>query len=217
MLLQFDEEKSSMSVFLKEQVIKVIPVDVTTYKIRSNNSHLSFSKKRKIRLRVIAKSNLHPPLPHLNPHFLGNIPLLPSCALCKKSCFATFLIDSFYTLQRITVILQKNSFCLAHISHLPILIQLKEVRMVWPMNEPYFSRGHLDVNWNIPSTNSQPVTSDLQLFLFWKVTAWSPKRQRILNAGKLWTTVQNCRLISKGFKTQMQFICKQSVFILSYR
>lgn len=38
--------KSSMSVFLKEQVTKVIRIDVTTYKIWSNNSHLSFSKKK---------------------------------------------------------------------------------------------------------------------------------------------------------------------------
>lgn len=35
-----------MNVFLKEQVIKVILGDVTTYKIWSNNSHLSFSKKK---------------------------------------------------------------------------------------------------------------------------------------------------------------------------
>lgn len=110
-----------------------------------------------------------------------------------------FLIDSFYTIERITVICKRILFCLAHISHLPILIQLKEVRTVWPMNEPYFNWGHFYVNWNIPSTNSQPVTSDLQL-LFWKVTAWSLKRQRILNAGKQCTTVQNCRLISKDFK-----------------
>lgn len=35
-----------MNVFLKEQVLKVILVDVTTYKIWSDNSHLSSSKKK---------------------------------------------------------------------------------------------------------------------------------------------------------------------------
>lgn len=38
--------KRTMNVFLKEQVTKVILVDVATYKIWSNNSHLSFPQKK---------------------------------------------------------------------------------------------------------------------------------------------------------------------------
>lgn len=125
--------------------------------------------------------------------------------MCKR-CFDMLLIDLFYTIERITVICKRIFFCLAHISHLPILIQLKEVRTVWPMNEPYFNWGHFYVNGNIPTTNSQPVTSDLQL-LFWKVTAWSPKRQRIENAGKHFRTAQNYSLIStaRDFKPKCTF------------
>lgn len=176
----------------------MIIVDVTAYKIWSNNSHLSFSK-RKIQLCVIVKSNLHSPISNLNFHFYEIFSASKLC-MCKR-CFDMLLIDSFYTIERITVICKRIFFCLAHISHLPILIQLKEVRTVWPMNEPYFNWGHFYVNWNIPTTNSQPVTSDLQL-LFWKVMAWSQKRKRILNAGKYFRVVQNYGLVSKakGFK-----------------
>jgi len=185
--LQFNEPKGTRVCLQNEQVIKMIIVDVTAYKTWSNNSHLSFSK-RKIWLRVIAKSNLYSPTSNLNFHFYEIFSASKLC-MCKR-CFDMLLIDSFYTIERITVICKRIFFCLAHISHLPILIQLKEVRTVWPMNEPYFNWGHFYVNWSKPSTNSQPVTSDLQL-LFWKVTAWSQKRKRILNAGKYFIMVQN--------------------------
>lgn len=184
----------------------MIIVDVTAYKIWSNNSHLSFSK-RKIKLCVIVKSNLHSPISNLNFHFY-EIFSASKLYMCKR-CFDMLLIDSFYTIERITVICKRIFFCLAHISHLPILIQLKEVRTVWPMNEPYFNWGHFYVNWNIPTTNSQPVTSDLQL-LFWKVMAWSQKRKRILNAGKYFRVVQNYGLLSKtkGFKLKCNLYAK---------
>lgn len=172
----------------------MIIVDATAYKIWSNSSHPSFSET-KIRLCVIVKSNLHSPISNLNSHFYEIFSASKLC-MCKR-CFDMFLIDSFYTVERSTVICNRIFLCLAHISHLPILIQLKEVRTVWPMNEPYFNWGHFYVNWNTPTTNSQPVTSDLQL-LFWKVMAWSPKRQRIWNAGKHSTVVQNYRMISKA-------------------
>lgn len=188
----------------------MIIVDVTAYKIWSNTRHLSFSK-RKIRLCVIVKSNLHSPISNLNFYFSETFSASKLC-MCKRCC-DMFLIDLFYTIERIAVIC-KIIFCrLAHISHLPILIQLKEVRTVWPMNEPYFNRGHFYVNWNTPTTNSQPVTSDLQL-LFWKVTAWSPQRQRILNAGKRVVTLQNYRLMSKakGFKLQCN-LCANILYL----
>lgn len=70
-----------------------------------------------------------------------------------RSCFDMVLIDSFYTQREDNSDLWKDFFfCLAHISHLSILIQLKEIRTVWPMNEPYFNRGHFYLNWSVSTT-----------------------------------------------------------------
>lgn len=180
--------------FLKWTSYKNYYSSCNTHKIWSNNTNLSFSK-RKIGLCVIVKSNLHSPISNLNFHFYETFSASKLC-MCKR-CSDMLLIDLFYTIERITAICKRIFSCLAHISHLPILIQLKEVRTVWPMNEPYFNWGHFYVNWNIPTTNSQPVTSYLQL-LFWKVTVWSPKRQRIENAGKRFITAQNYSLLAKA-------------------
>lgn len=71
----------------------------------------------------------------------------------SKRCFDMLLIDSFYTQKEDNSDLWKDFFfCLALISHLSILIQLKEIRTVWPMNEPYFNRGHFYLNRSVSTT-----------------------------------------------------------------